>query len=80
MSAEVLLGPEPMLNISQEPRALAWRDGPSTYVVCADDQKVHPDLQRILARQCTTSLQWPTAHSPFLSQPHRVVDLLLSLI
>lgn len=74
------LGPQPMLNLSQEPRALAWRDKPSTYVVCADDQTVHPGLQRILARRCTTSVEWPTGHSPFISQPERLVDLLLALV
>jgi pimeloyl-ACP methyl ester carboxylesterase len=74
------LGPQPMLNLSQEPRAVAWRDKPSTYVVCANDQTVHPDLQRILARRCTTNVEWLTGHSPFLCQPDRVVDLLLALV
>lgn len=74
------LGPQPMLNLSQEPRDVAWRVKPSTYVVCAHDLTIHPDLQRILAGRCTTSLEWPTGHSPFLSQPQRVVDLLLALV
>lgn len=74
------LGPQPMLNLSQTPRAIAWREKPSTYVVCAQDQTVHPDLQRILARRCTSRVEWPTGHSPFLSQPERVVDLLLTLV
>jgi pimeloyl-ACP methyl ester carboxylesterase len=74
------LAPQPMLNLSQEPKSVAWRDKPSTYVVCANDQTVHPDLQRILARRCTTNVEWPTGHSPFLCQPDRVVDLLLALV
>jgi pimeloyl-ACP methyl ester carboxylesterase len=74
------LGSQPMLNLAQEPRAVAWRTKPSTYVVCTDDQAIHPDLQRILARRCTTSQEWPTGHSPFLSHPEQVRDLLLSLL
>jgi pimeloyl-ACP methyl ester carboxylesterase len=69
-----------MLNLSQQPKAVAWRTKPSTYVVCSQDQTIHPDLQRILARRCTTSQEWPTGHSPFLSRPELVRGLLLSLI
>jgi pimeloyl-ACP methyl ester carboxylesterase len=32
------LGPQPMANLGQSPTAVAWRQTPSTYVVCADDQ------------------------------------------
>jgi pimeloyl-ACP methyl ester carboxylesterase len=74
------LGPQPMLNLSQEPREVAWRTKPSTYLVCTEDQTIHPDLQRILARRCTTSQEWSTGHSPFLSHPEQVRDLLLSLV
>jgi len=74
------LGPQPMLNLSQQPKAVAWRTKPSTYVVCSQDQTIHPELQRILARRCTTSQEWATGHSPFLSRPELVRALLLSLI
>ena len=60
----------------QTPAAVAWRDTPSTYVVCTADQVVHPDLQRLLARRCTETVVMPTSHSPFLSRPELVVDLL----
>ncbi|MFI5041977.1 MAG: alpha/beta fold hydrolase [Acidimicrobiales bacterium] len=56
-----------------------WRAKPSTYVVCADDMAVHPDLQRIMARRCGTVLEWPTDHSPFLSRPDLVAGLLVEL-
>jgi len=70
------LGPHPLGNLGQEPTAVAWRTKPSTYVVCAHDLAVHPDLQRVLARRCTSSVEWPTGHSPFLSRPELVVDLI----
>ena len=57
----------------------AWADRPSTYVVCTLDEAVHPALQRVLARRCTDVVEWPTSHSPFLSQPSRVADLLIDL-
>lgn len=72
------LGPQSLASLGQTPTAVAWRGRPSTYVVCADDQAVHPDLQRIMARRCSTILEWNTGHSPFLSHPELVADLLLS--
>src|SRR3954451_4196673 len=74
------LGPQPMLNLAQTPRTLAWRTKPSTYVACTDDLTIHPELQRILARRCTTTRELSTGHSAFLSQPQQVSDLLLSLV
>jgi pimeloyl-ACP methyl ester carboxylesterase len=73
------LGPQPMETLSQTPSAVAWRHRPSTYAVCTADNIVHPDLQRILARRATTVVEWPTGHSPFLSRPDLVADLLAGL-
>jgi pimeloyl-ACP methyl ester carboxylesterase len=73
------LGPQPMATFGQTPTAVAWRTRPSTYVVCADDMAIHPDLQRVLAKRCTTTIEWDSDHSPFLSHPDLVVDLLAGL-
>ena len=73
------LGPHPIETLSQSAWAVAWRHRPSTYAICALDNIVHPDLQRILARRATTSVEWPTGHSPFLSRPDLVADLLSSV-
>jgi len=70
------LGPHPMASLSQAPGAVAWRHRPSTYAVCTLDNIVHPDLQRILARRADHVVEWPTGHSPFLSRPDLVADLL----
>ena len=70
------LGPHPMATLSQNPKAVAWRHRPSTYAVCTIDNIVHPDLQRILARRADRVVEWPTGHSPFLSRPDLVADLL----
>lgn len=73
------LGPQPLITLQQTPIAVAWRRKPSTYVVCADDLAIHPDLQRVLAKRCTSSVEWPTSHSPFLSHPDLVVGFLRQL-
>lgn len=73
------LVPEGAAGFSQPPRAVAWRERPSTYVVCTDDRAVAPALQRSLAARCTTTVEWPTSHSPFVSRPELVADLLSEL-
>ena len=73
------LGPQPLVTLQQTPTSVAWRRRPSTYVVCGHDMAIHPDLQRILAKRCTTSIEWDTGHSPFLSQPVLMIDLLLAV-
>jgi pimeloyl-ACP methyl ester carboxylesterase len=70
------IGPHLLESLQQQPAAVAWRTTPSTYAVCADDRAIHPGLQRVLAKRCTTSVEWATSHSPFLSRPDLVADLL----
>ena len=74
------LTPQPIVTLGDVPTAVAWLDRPSTYVVCDEDLGVHPDLQRAMARRCTTAVEWPTSHSPFLSTPERFVELLAPLV
>ena len=58
---------------------VAWRDIPSTYIVCNRDQALSPDLQRRCASQAGEVVEWETSHSPFLSRPDLVADLLEEL-
>jgi len=54
----------------------AWRTIPTTYVVCAEDRMVHPDTQREMAAAAGAEvLEWRSGHSPFLSHPGLVADL-----
>lgn len=54
---------------------------PRHYIVCDTDQTIPPDYQRQmaarLAQHCRHSL--PSGHSPFLSMPDRLADLLARL-
>jgi pimeloyl-ACP methyl ester carboxylesterase len=73
------LGAQPLITLQQTPEAVAWRQRSSTYVVCANDLTVHPALQELLANRCTTRVEWDCGHSPFLSHPTLVADLLTEL-
>jgi pimeloyl-ACP methyl ester carboxylesterase len=55
----------------------AWRDIPSTYLVCARDGALPPDLQRTLfAPRAERSIELDSGHSPFLSQPAALAEAL----
>jgi len=57
------------------PAEIAWRTVPSTYVVCAADEVVHPQLQHAMAQRATRTLEWPCGHSPAATRPDAVADL-----
>jgi pimeloyl-ACP methyl ester carboxylesterase len=73
------LGPQPFITIQEAANRAAWRTKPSTYAVCTDDMAIHPDLQRTMARRCSSVIEWPTDHSPFLCRPDLVAGLLVDL-
>jgi pimeloyl-ACP methyl ester carboxylesterase len=74
------LGRQPMQTLADEPRSVAWRERPSTYVVCTDDRAIPEPLQRVMAKRTTNVVEWPTSHSPFLCAPDRVAELLSGLV
>jgi pimeloyl-ACP methyl ester carboxylesterase len=54
----------------------AWKDTPSTYVVCTEARASHPALHRHMAARCNSTIDLDTAHSPFLNRPDAVAELL----
>ncbi len=62
------------------PARQAWRTAASTYVVCARDRALDPELQRAMARRCGTSVTWKTGHAPFVTEPATVVRLMKGLV
>jgi pimeloyl-ACP methyl ester carboxylesterase len=53
-----------------------WRSIPSTYVLCARDRAIHPDLQRWMSTRAGEVVTLDTDHSPFMSLPEQFADLL----
>ena len=73
------LRPQSLASFAGYAEAAAWHDKPATYVVCTDDRAVPVALQRSNAARIGESVDWPTSHSPFLSRPELVADLLIEL-
>ncbi len=70
------LRPQSLTALQGKVTAAAWREKPATYVVCTDDRGLTTALQRSNAARIGTSIDWHTSHSPFLSRPDLVADLL----
>jgi pimeloyl-ACP methyl ester carboxylesterase len=73
------LGAHPLVTLNDTPSAVAWHTKPSTYVVCTEDNAVHPELQRVLATRATNTIEWEADHAPFLSRPELAAALLIDL-
>jgi pimeloyl-ACP methyl ester carboxylesterase len=59
----------------------AWRRIPSTYIVCTEDMAIPVQVQRdIFAVHATEVVELQASHSPFLSQPAALADLLAARV
>lgn len=58
---------------------IAWREVPSTYIVCTDDRVMSPEVQRKMAANATSRLEIDADHSPFLSKPEELADLITEI-
>ena len=73
-----LLRPFPIVSGSQG-IGEAWREKYSTYIVCQEDKAIPPELQYVMAKKADRIIEWQCGHSPFLSKPKLVIELLLNL-
>lgn len=59
----------------------AWRERPTTYVVCAGDPIILPRSQRALAQRTGGDVrEIPGDHSPFLARPDELAAVLESIL
>lgn len=65
--------------LAQPVQATPWTTVPSTYLVCKQDNGTPAALQHEFARRAGKVVEIEAGHHPFLSQPARVRDLILSL-
>ncbi len=73
------LRPQALSALRGAVRAAAWHDTASTYVLCTNDHASAPALQRSSAARVGTTVELAAGHSPFLSRPGDIADLLSQL-
>ena len=57
----------------------AWREVPSTYVSCDDDNTLTQQYMAQATERVGDGVRWPTSHSPMISRPDLVTELLAGL-
>lgn len=70
------LGYQALAAFTQQLTKAAWREIPSTYLVCTEDRAIPVQKQEAMARRATRVVRMDTAHSPFVSRAAEVADLL----
>ena len=62
---------------SDEVTTVAWRDKPTTYVITEQDAIFPlPAQEALAARSGSTAVRMDTSHSPFLSKPAELADII----
>ena len=70
-----LLVPHPLDAFGTPVTVPAWRSVPSTAIVCTQDEAIRVEVQRFFAQRCTNVLELDASHSPMLSMPERVAEI-----
>ena len=58
------------------PDRTAWEATESTYILCEEDKALDPALQRRMAGRCTTTVKFTSSHSPFISRPLQLAEVI----
>ncbi|MDX8142123.1 alpha/beta hydrolase [Lentzea sp. BCCO 10_0061] len=74
--AVAMLRPQSARVATDRLRAAGWLTIPSTYLVCDNDKTMPPAVQEELAARASVVHHLPTSHSPFLSMPGPLAELL----
>ena len=69
------MGTNPSLSFDR----VGWERIPSTYLVCTEDRCIKPSAQRTWAKQATNAVERPYDHSPAVSHPDEIADLLADI-
>ena len=68
-----------MASLFGEPvHGAAWKTKPTFYIVCANDETVHPELERFVAKRMNARItELQSSHVPMLSHPMAVFDVIV---
>ena len=68
-------GVDPTVTLGQ----VGWTETDSTYIVCTEDKAIEVSAQRAWAANATNVIERPWDHSPGVSHPDELADLLAEL-
>lgn len=75
-AAAAQLRPHTIASFVEPVRSVGWRDVPSTYVICDLDHAIPVPAQEAMSAHAGTTHRLQSDHSPFLTDPDAVADLI----
>jgi len=78
-AAVARLQPQSLASLVQPTSVAAWREIPSTYIVCLKDGAGSPEVQRAIGSRARRLLEIDSGHTPQLSKPGVLAEVLGSL-
>jgi pimeloyl-ACP methyl ester carboxylesterase len=75
-AAAARLRPHTLAAFVQPVKSVAWREVPSTYVICNRDHAIGVPAQEAMAARAGTTHRLESDHSPFLNDPDAVAGLI----
>ena len=63
-----------IVPFTQSPRQIAWRERPTTYIVCTEDLATPAEVQRRRVRGGARIVEFGAGHHPFLSRPEAFAE------
>ena len=70
------LQPTTYSTVTERLTAAVWRNTPSTYVICEEDRALPAAAQEQMAKRATNTFRLRSSHSPMLSQPAEVAQII----
>ncbi|MCQ4207946.1 alpha/beta hydrolase [Streptomyces longispororuber] len=68
--------PQSTLSFAEPVSRAGWKTLPSSYVLCDDDRSLAPSYQEPFALRTGTTYHLPSGHTPMLSMPEELADVL----
>jgi pimeloyl-ACP methyl ester carboxylesterase len=79
-AAAARLRPHTTASFVEPVRSVAWRDVPSTYVICNRDQAIPVPAQEAMSARAGSTHRLESDHSPFLTDPDAVARLIRAVV
>lgn len=77
VAASKRLRPQSLKSFRDPVTRAGWRDVASTYIACTQDMAIPYETQQTMSQRATQVLTMESSHSPFLSRPQELAQLLL---
>jgi pimeloyl-ACP methyl ester carboxylesterase len=75
-AAAARLKPQCMGAFAAESTEAAWKDLPSTYLICEQDNAIPVAAQEGMSGAAETVVRMDASHSPFMSRPDEVAEII----